>query len=116
MSFSSQLVISELNTQYTQMQLEGSSEKLRKSFVEVARTETCSQHRSLFPALQSLFCHTHPTAAPHLLHSPDEFLPLAGPSRHTLRREPVSWTFQLFKLRKKLQVTPKEQTKQEEVL
>lgn len=97
MSFSSQLVISELNTQHTQMQLEDSSKNLKRSFVEVARTETCSQHRSLFPASHSLFWHIHPTAAPHsLLHSPDEFLPPACPSRHTLHREAVSWTIQLL--------------------
>lgn len=119
MSFSSQLVISELNIQYTKDAIRGSSRNLKRSFVEVARTETCSQHSSLFPASHSLFWYAHPTAAPHsLLHSPDELLPPAGASRHTLHREPVSWTFQLlgvwlFKLRKNLDAILKKQTKQE---
>ena len=67
--------------------------------MEEARTEAGSQERKLFPASRPLFQHVHPGPATcSLLHSPDELLPPAGPSRHTPHTEPLSRTVQLLSL------------------
>lgn len=120
MSFSSQLVLPELHTQYTKDAIRGQVQKPQEEFCGSGKD------RNLFSAQESSLPHIPSSGMyiqllPHILY----YTALMGVFPQQVQAGPLftgnlwhssCWVLGFFKLRKKLEVILKKQTKQTEVL